>query len=113
MRLISQDGGIDLQYENVILEAMYDCKSVFAHTGTGQSYRMAKYSSAEQMDKVMDMLRCQYTKEEVQKVTAQSFCEALKTLEEQGYSDSVYNEALENAMGLFVFQFTEDDEVKV
>lgn len=60
MRLISQDGGIDLLYENVILEAMYDCKCIFANTGTGRLYRMAEYSSVEKMDKVMDTARSKY-----------------------------------------------------
>lgn len=60
MRLISQDGGMDLPYENIILESMDDCKCIFAHTGTGQPYRMAEYSSVEKMNKVMDMVRNKY-----------------------------------------------------
>lgn len=60
MRLISQDGGIDLPYENVILESMDDCKCIFAHAGTAQPYRMAEYSSVEKMDKAMEMVRSKY-----------------------------------------------------
>lgn len=60
MRIISQDGGIDLPYENVILEAMNDCKSIFAYTGAAQPYRMAEYSSVEKMEKSMEMVRRKY-----------------------------------------------------
>lgn len=98
MRIISQDGGIDLPYENVILESMCDCKCIFAHTGTGQPYRMAEYSTVEKMDKAMKMLRDCYTG--------------------SLYTDSHYDMAAQaNVTDIVVnnvmFQFPEDDEVEI
>ena len=63
MRILSQDNGkYDLPYENIVLEKMVDCNTIYAYTGTGQPFKMAVYSSAERMDKVMEMLREQYAK---------------------------------------------------
>lgn len=98
MRIISQDGGIDLPYENVILESMEDCKCIFAHTGIGQLYRMAEYSSDEKIDKVMKKLRDCY-----------AGCL---------WTESHYDMAAQaNVTGIVannvVFQFPEDDEVKL
>lgn len=61
MRILSQDNGkYDLQYENVVLEKLTDCNTIYAYTGTGQPFKMAVYSSAERMDKAMEMLRNAY-----------------------------------------------------
>lgn len=61
MRILSQDGKHDLQYENVVLEKMTDCNTIYAYTGTGQPFKMAVYSSAERMDKAMEMLQKAYS----------------------------------------------------
>lgn len=61
MRILSQDNGkYDLPYENIVLEKMVDCNTIYAYTGTGQPFKMAVYSSAEKMDKAMEMLHEAY-----------------------------------------------------
>lgn len=46
MRILSQDNGkYDLPYENIVLEKMMDCNTIYAYTGTGQPFKMAVYSS--------------------------------------------------------------------
>lgn len=58
MRILSQDNGkYDLPYENIVLEKMMDCNTIYAYAGTGQPFKMAVYSSAEKMNKAMEMLR--------------------------------------------------------
>lgn len=99
MRLISQDGGVDLPYENVILESMDDCKCIFAHTGTGQPYRMAEYSSVEKLDKVMVMVRSKYGE--------YFYCEGGAMATANFYVPAFAFTPPK------VFRFPEDDEVKI
>lgn len=110
MRILSQDNGkYDLPYENIVLEKMVDCNTIYAYTGTGQPFKMAVYSSAERMDKVMEMLREQYAK----------LC-SLGTYIQGGmelFAKSVSQEEAENFSleykNMNVFQFPADDEVEV
>lgn len=109
MRILSQDKGkYDLPYENIVLEKMMDCNTIYAYTGTGQPFKMAVYSSAERMDKAMEMLRNAYSpnieiKEPIQ-----------KEMSKMRSSDWVWSmseprvEVLDN----FYFQFPADDEVE-
>lgn len=61
MRILSQDNGkYDLPYENIVLEKMMDCNTIYAYTGTGQPFKMAVYSSFEKMSKAMEMLHEAY-----------------------------------------------------
>lgn len=61
MRILSQDNGkYDLPYENIVLEKMMDCNTIYAYTGTGRPFKMAVYSSVEKMDKAMEMLHGAY-----------------------------------------------------
>lgn len=60
MRVISQDGNFDVNYEKATLE-IYDSNSIFAYTDATQPRQMAKYSSREKALKVMDMLLTVYT----------------------------------------------------
>lgn len=110
MRILSQDNGkYDLPYENIALEKMMDCNTIYAYTGTGQPFKMAVYSSAERMDKAMEMLRNAYSpnieiKEPIQ-----------KEMPKMRSGDWVWSmseprvEVLDN----FYFQFPADDEVEV
>lgn len=62
MRILSQDNGkYDLPYENIILEKMADVNTIYAYTSTGQTLKMAVYSSAERMDRAMEMLQKAYS----------------------------------------------------
>lgn len=59
MRVISQDGNFDLNYENATLE-IYDSNSIFAYTDATQPRQMAKYSSREKALKAIEMLHILY-----------------------------------------------------
>lgn len=59
MRVISQDGNFDVNYENATLE-IYDSNSIFAYTDATQPRQMAKYSSRGNALKAMEMLHILY-----------------------------------------------------
>ena len=110
MRISSQDiGKYDLPYENIVLEKMMDCNTIYAYTGTGQPFKMAVYSSTERMDKAVKMLRNAYSpnikiKEPIQKeMTKPRRGDWVWTVSEPRV------EVLDN----FYFQFPADDEVGV
>lgn len=60
MRVISQDGNFDLNYENATLE-ISESNSVFAYTDATQPRQIARYSSREKVLKAMEMLLTTYT----------------------------------------------------
>lgn len=94
MRILSQDNGkYDLLYENIALEKMMDCNTIYAYTGTGQPFKMAVYSSGERMDKAMEMLRDRYT----------------------GKDETVFDIAYikRSSADNFYFQFPQDSEIEV
>lgn len=94
MRILSQDNGkYDLLYENIVLEKMTDCNTIYAYTGTGQPFKMAVYSSDERMRKAMEMLRDRYT----------------------GKDETVFEFAHAKRSGTdnFYFQFPADDGMEV
>lgn len=110
MRILSQDNDkYDLPYENIVLEKMMDCNTIYAYTGTGQPFKMAVYSSAERMDKAMDMLRNAYSpnieiKEPIQK-------EMPKT--RSGDWVWTVSEPRVEVLDNFYFQFPKDSEIEV
>lgn len=59
MRLISQDGNIDVPYERICLEVYGD--SVFADIGKDYKPFMGTYSSKEKLEKAMKNLHDCYT----------------------------------------------------
>lgn len=94
MRILSQGNGkYDLPYEDIVLEKMTDCNTIYAYTGTGQPFKMAVYSSGKRMDKAMGMLRDRYT----------------------GKDETVFEFAhiKRSSTDNFYFQFPSDDEVEV
>lgn len=94
MRILSQDNSkYDLLYENIVLEKMVDCNTVYAYTGTGQPFKMAVYSSTERMDKAMEMLHDRYTGRDE---AAFEFCHVKRSSTDN-----------------FYFQFPQDSEIEV
>lgn len=118
MRILSQGNGkYDLPYENIVLEKMMDCNTVCAYTGTGQPFKMAVYSSAEKMDKAMEMLHEVYTgiplilqnvdiSEEVEEMFKKWKKQGIFVVSENQPSKVEY-------VGNILFQFPADDEVGV
>lgn len=106
MRILSQDNGkYDLQYENVVLEKMTDCNTIYAYTGTGQPFKMAVYSSAERMDKAMEMLYGVFENYDWIKSTGNS--------EELKQAARILSEKRFKKMTSPYFQFPQDNEIEV
>ena len=110
MRILSQDNGkYDLPYENIVLEKMMDCNTIYAYTGTGQPFKMAVYSSAEKMDKAMETLRNAYSPKIEIKEPIQKEMPKLRSGDWVWTVSEPKVEVLDN----FYFQFPSDDEVEV
>lgn len=112
MRILSQDNGkYDLPYENIVLEKMVDCNTIYAYTGTGQPFKMAAYSSSEKMDKAMEMLHEAYSPVLVIKEHQEGLKPNIKPNEfvVGSISPMPKVEVLDN----FYFQFPTDDEMEV
>ena len=58
MRVISQDGAIDMPYEQVII--MRHDKSIYLMEHLTSDVEIAKYSTEEKANKAMEELRCAY-----------------------------------------------------
>lgn len=99
MRVISQDGTIDVPYEQAIIEIspMYP-KEIKVTLALG-NYQMAKYSSWKKALKAMEMLRQTY----------------LSRMELDGGYDSVNQCYVQPNYWVLpkVFQFPQDDEIEV
>ena len=114
MRVISQDGTIDVPYEQVIIQ-QYKGKIYFLNknlTGVEQLVRdmeSASYSTEAKAIKAMEMLREQYKRLEVLKILASGAAEHMgKTLKNDELVEC--NRAYRD---MNVFQFPQDDEIEV
>lgn len=95
MRVISQDGTIDLPYEQVVI-TRHD-KSIYLMEHLTNDVEIAKYSTEEKADEAMEELRCAY------------MCRSLVKMG-QTLPDGI-DEKL--TMGLSgVFQFPEEEELE-
>lgn len=85
MRVISQDGNIDLPYEQIVV--CHAMESVIA-LYNGEKYVLGKYSSKEKAYKAMEMLRGAWINEAIE------------------FTHGIYHRNI-------VFQFPQDDEIEV
>ena len=116
MRVISQDGTIDIpydyfsltiasgRYEDVEVSCIF-CHNLSSPLGT----KLAEYSSKEKAQKVMEMLREQYGKLEVMKVLASGTAEYMEKALATDEMIKHYNTYCD----MNVFQFPQDDEIEV
>ena len=116
MRVISQDGTIDVpydyfslsiasgKYEDVEVACIY-CHNLSSPNGT----KLAKYSSREKALKAMKMLRDRYMSLEIIKVVASGAAEYMEKRMPEEEIQSTINEYWEAT----IFQFPADDEVEV
>ena len=89
MRVISQDGTVDVPYENVVLyQDEKEIMCIFSGIYIGR--KLAQYSTTEKTEKVMEMLREAHFENE----------------HEKAYRDGVYYYSPN-------FQFPQDDEIEV
>lgn len=116
MRVISQDGTIDVPYDYFSLSvASGKCKDVeyaciYCHNiSAPHGTKLAEYSSKEKALKAVEMLREQYERLEVFKVLASGTTEHME--KSLNYEELVkYNQSYRE---MNVFQFPKDDEVEV
>lgn len=108
MRIISQNGNVDLPYEKTLI--FHAMETVLARCeGYDKEIVLGEYSSMEKAYKAMKMLREQYERLEVFKVLASGATEHMEkslTYEELVKYNQLYRE-------MNVFQFPKDDEVEV
>lgn len=102
MRVISQHGGSDLPYEQIVVRSeMEYVMAVYKE----KEYVLGKYSSEEKAAKAMEMLRRSYENNEFyhRTATTNTFQEAMGILSNEKFKE-VTSE---------YFQFPQDDEIEV
>lgn len=102
MRVISQDGNVDLPYEQIVV--CHAMESVIA-LHNGEKYVLGKYSSKEKAYKAMEMLRKAYESNEFYHcmATRKGFVEAQSALGAEQFRKATAE----------YFQFPQDDEIEV
>lgn len=123
MRVISQDGKIDVPYEtgslNMICKELVEPKRTtiyYHHSCFGVAIKLTEYSTEEKALKAMEMLREAYTGKpklnvnEIPNLTPQEFGEKL------GISDILLCDKTNADVSFssnYYFQFPQDDEIEV
>ena len=114
MRVISQDGTIDVPYEMVVIQRFEEDVYFLNRNLTGvenltNDITLAEYSTKEKAIKAMEMLREQYKRLETLKLYTKGSREDIRemlTLDELGCT-------ILKTRKLSVFQFPQDDEIEV
>lgn len=102
MRVISQDGTIDVSYEMTVVYV--ECESVIAKVGD-KRYVMGSYSTEKKAIKAMEMLRDHHEKVAFLKtvINTEKGTQFVRSLSETNFDKMTQN----------YFQFPKDDEVQV
>ena len=114
MRVISQDGMTDIQYENFVFGITIDncivaSRNLAASPQELLCGKMAEYSSKEKALKAVEMLRDRYMSLEIIKVVASGAAEYMEKAMPQEELQSV----IEKYWDATVFRLPADDEVQV
>lgn len=116
MRVISQDGTIDIPYENSSLSvfcveyAEPKCTIICCRTfSLKEEEKIAKYSNIKKALKAMEMLREQYARIEIIKALASGTCKHM----EESLEPKEFKDILKKYINMEVFQFPQDDEIEV
>ena len=100
MRVISQDGTIDIPYGTTALSVdKYNCVILAVIPGYEKSRVVATYSSLERISRAMEMLQKQYAK-----------LSSLQTLI-TGTAEAFNPEKIDTFKDMFVFQFPSDTDI--
>ena len=110
MRVISQDGTIDMPYESVVIqrfgrEIYFLNKNLTGVEHLASDMDIAKYSTEEKAKKAIEMLRISYENNEFYHHTSNSehFTEFAKSLSEEMFKKVISE----------YFRFPQDDEIEV
>lgn len=114
MRVISQDGTLDMPYEEVIIQRFksriyFLNKNLTGVESLSDDMQIAEYSTKAKAIKVMEMLRGQYKGLEVFKVLASGTAEHM----EKPFNFDELKEYIRAYHDINVFQFPQDDEIEV
>lgn len=114
MRVISQDGTIDVPYEMVVIQRFEEDVYFLNRNLTGvedlvSDIWLAKYSTETKAIKAMEMLREQYSRIEIIKALASGTCKHM----EESLKPEEFKHILEKYINMEVFQFPQDDEIEV
>ena len=113
MRIISQDGLLDVPYELIAISPYSGNMATIVGTFPGNDlgkgdrvYILAKYSTEEKANKAMEMCREQYSQCEFNKLVIPKTDENLAKV-----SISLTGNAVNQIAEKYVFQFPADDEI--
>lgn len=123
MRVISQDGTIDVPYEMVVIQRFEEDIYFLNRNLTGvedliSDIRLAKYSAKEKAIKAMEMLRTAYTGRFVTTADiSDDFNEQLKELMKGGFGTVIVKDTNDSRVEFNnlngYFKFPQDDEIEV
>lgn len=114
MRVISQDGTMDVPYEMVVIQKFGGTVYFLNRNLTGvedtiNDIKLAEYSTEAKAIKAMGMLREQYSRIEIIKALASGTCKQM----EESLKPEEFKYILEKYINMEVFQFPQDDEIEV
>ncbi len=114
MRVISQDGTIDVPYEMVVIQRFRNGVYFLNRNLTGideliNDIELAEYSTKAKAIKAMEMLREQYARIEIIKALASGTCKHM----EESLEPKEFKDILKKYINMEVFQFPQDDEIEV
>lgn len=125
MRLISQNGAIDVPYDYfslTIVTGKYDdveVASIYCHNlSSPKGTKLAEYSSKEKAQKAMEMLRTAYTGRFITNADiSDDFNEQLKELMKGGFGTVIVKDTNDSRVEFNnlngYFQFPQDEDVEV
>lgn len=117
MRVISQDGTIDVPYENFVFSILNNgggygivaVKNVAEPPEVFLNSLIATYSTEAKAIKAMEMLREQYSRIEIIKALASGTCKHM----EESLKPGEFKDMLKKYINMEAFQFPQDDEIEV
>lgn len=114
MRIISQDGTIDVPYEMVVIQRFRNGVYFLNRNLTGMDelisdIKLAEYLTEEKAIKAMKMLREQYARIKIIKALASGTCKYM----EESLKPKEFKDILKKYINMEVFQFPQDDEIEV
>ena len=114
MRIVSQDGTIDVPYENFVFGITKDNSIVAIRDTVARPSEVcqgivAEYSSKEKAQKAMEMLREQYMKLGMIKILASGTCEYMDKSLEKEEKMEIYTDYCRK----HCFKFPQDEDVEV
>ena len=118
MRIISQNGKIDVPYEMTAIHLLEGSVLMNMVGDTGKGSVIATYSTSEKAQKAMQMLRTAYTGRFVTTADVpDDFNEQLKELMKGGFGTVIVNDRYDSRVEFNnlngYFQFPQDEDVEV